>query len=80
MKKGIDFFSVSVYTDSTVKVEVNQGGKTMTFENTLKAELIKAYTDTYGADAWNRMTEQERSNTLHELLGSFLTVVKNRIA
>lgn len=52
----------------------------MTFENTLKTELIKAYTDTYGADAWNRMTEQERSNTLHELLGSFLTVVKNRIA
>lgn len=49
-----------------------------TFEETLRVELIKAYIETYGADAWNNKTETEKSETLHKLLGSFLTVAKRK--
>lgn len=48
----------------------------MTFEQILAQELIKAYVSEYGADAWNNKTEEEKSATLHELLGSFLTLAK----
>ena len=50
----------------------------MTFEQILAQELIKAYVSEYGADAWNSNSEEEKSATLHELLGSFLTVAKRR--
>lgn len=46
------------------------------FEKALAQELIKAYIEAYGHDAWNKQTEEEKSATLHELLGSFLTVAK----
>lgn len=50
----------------------------MTFEETLRTELIKTYIETYGADRWSNMTEEERTETLGHLLGSFLTVAKRR--
>lgn len=50
--------------------------KEMTFEQVLAQELIKAYVNEYGADAWNGKSDEEKSATLHELLGSFLTVAK----
>lgn len=50
----------------------------MTFKETLRTELIKAYIENYGADRWNNMTEEERTETLGQLLGSFLTVAKRR--
>ena len=50
----------------------------MTFEQVLAQELIKAFVSEYGADAWNSKSEEEKSATLHELLGSFLTVAKRR--
>lgn len=46
------------------------------FEGIMKEMLINTYIEAYGADAWNNQTEEEKSNTLHELLGSFLTVAK----
>ena len=46
------------------------------FEKALAQELVKAYVEAYGQEAWNRQTEEEKSKTLHELLGSFLTVAK----
>ena len=42
------------------------------FEETMKTELIKAYTEAYGAEAWESKTETEKSETLHDLLMSFL--------
>lgn len=52
----------------------------MTFEQVMTQELIKAYVEAYGADAWNGQTEEQKQETLHELLGSFLTVAKRREA
>ncbi len=46
------------------------------FEETLKNELIKVYIDAYGTEAWTSQSAQEKSQTLHEILGSFLTVAK----
>lgn len=48
----------------------------MTFETTLKNELVKAYTEAYGRQAWENKTEEEKQQTLGELLRSFLTVSK----
>ena len=48
----------------------------MNFEETLKQELIKAYISEYGREAWESQTADERQTTLHELLGSFLTVAR----
>lgn len=48
------------------------------FEETLKNTLIKAYTDEYGTDAWTSQNDQEKSQTLHELLDSLLTAAKSR--
>ena len=50
----------------------------MKFEETLRTELIKAYISEYGETAWASKTEQEKSETLHELLGSFLAVAARR--
>lgn len=50
----------------------------MTFEQVLKEELIKAYTEAYGQEAWISKSDEEKQSTLHELLGSFLTVARNR--
>ena len=50
----------------------------MRFEETLRNELIKAYVETFGLDSWNNKNEIEKSETLHELLGSFLAVAKQR--
>lgn len=46
------------------------------FERTLKEALIKVYVEEYGLDAWTVKTEEQKAETLHELLGSFLTVAK----
>ena len=48
------------------------------FEETLKNTLIKAYTDEYGMDAWTSQNEQEKSQTLHELLDSLLAAARSR--
>ena len=45
-------------------------------EKVLKQEFIRAYVEEYGAAAWEAKTEEEKSQTLHELLGSFLTVAR----
>ena len=50
----------------------------MTFEKVFVNELVKAYIEAYGVDSWNAKTEEEKSETIHELLGSFLTVAKKR--
>lgn len=44
----------------------------MTFEETLKRELIKAYIEAYGAESWTAKTDVEKSETLHDLLVAFL--------
>lgn len=46
------------------------------FEATLKEALINVYVEAYGLDAWTGKTEEQKTETLHELLGSFLTVAK----
>lgn len=46
------------------------------FEETLKRALIDTYCSEYGEDTWNRKTDTEKAETLHELLCSFLTVAK----
>lgn len=46
------------------------------FENTMKEALIKTYIEEYGEEAWTSQTAEEKSETLHLLLHSFLTVVK----
>ena len=56
----------------------SKGDKEMTFEQVMKQALIEAYISEYGAEAWNNQTEAEKSETLHKLLGSFLTVAKRR--
>jgi len=48
------------------------------FEKVLKNELIKAYVEAYGAQAWESKTDAEKSETLHELLGSFLAVARRK--
>ena len=50
----------------------------MTFEETLRIELIKAYINEYGETAWTSKTEEEKGKTLHELLGSLLAVAARR--
>lgn len=50
----------------------------MNFEEVLKQEMIKAYVAKYGVDSWVNKTEEEKSDTLHKLLGSFLTVAKRK--
>lgn len=50
--------------------------KMKNFEQTMKEELIKAYVEEYGPEAWNTKTETEKTITLHELFTSFLTVAK----
>ena len=46
------------------------------FENAIKEALIKTYIEEYGEEAWTSQTAKEKSETLHLLLHSFLTVVK----
>lgn len=48
------------------------------FAETMRVELIKAYIAEYGFESWQGKSEEEKSATLHELLGSFLTVAKRR--
>lgn len=48
------------------------------FEKVMANALIEVYVKAYGADAWNGKSEEEKAETLHELLGSFLTVAKNK--
>ena len=50
----------------------------MSFEEVLKVELIKTFIGTYGANAWNTKTDAEKSETLHDLLMSFLKVAATR--
>ncbi|MBP3773204.1 MAG: hypothetical protein J6I53_11030 [Treponema sp.] len=46
------------------------------FEETMASELIKVYVDAYGIEAWTSQSDEEKAQTLHELLGSFLAVAK----
>lgn len=48
----------------------------MKFEEVIRTELIKAYVEAYGMEAWETKTAEEQQETLHELLGSFLTVAR----
>lgn len=48
------------------------------FEKAMKNALIGAYIEAYGDNAWNSKSEEEKQETLHELLGSFLTVAKRK--
>lgn len=48
------------------------------FEKAMANALIGVYMEAYGENAWNSKSEEEKQETLHELLGSFLTVAKNR--
>ena len=50
----------------------------MNFTETLKEELIKIYVEEYGQTAWTNKSEAEKSQTLNELFGSFLTVAKRQ--
>lgn len=55
-----------------------RGNKMEKFESTLKEMLISTYIEAYGTEAWTSKTADEKANLLHELLGSFLTVARNR--
>jgi len=48
------------------------------FTKIMETELIRAYTDEYGVDAWESKSDSEKSETLHSLLMSFLSVASNR--
>lgn len=48
------------------------------FTRVFERELIKAYVEEYGQEAWDRQSDEEQGQTLHELLYSFLTVTKKR--
>lgn len=50
------------------------------FEEAMASELIKVYVEAYGEDAWTSQSDEEKAQTLHELLGSFLTVAKRHSA
>ncbi len=50
----------------------------MTFEETLRVMLIKTYIDAYGFEAWDGKSDAEKTETLHELLGSFLAAARKR--
>lgn len=61
------------------KTEPRKDEKTMkNFEKAMANALIQAYVNAYGEEAWESKTEEEKTETLHNLLGSFLTVVKSR--
>lgn len=47
-------------------------------EQVLRSELIKAYIEAYGAEAWNRQTDEEKGQTLHNLFMSFLKVAASK--
>lgn len=47
-------------------------------EEMMRTILVNTYIEAYGAEAWESKTAEEKSETLHELLGSFLTVAKRR--
>jgi hypothetical protein len=48
------------------------------FMRVFEKQMIKAYVDEYGKDAWESKSDEEQSELLHELITSFLTVAKNR--
>lgn len=73
----LDIYYIWCYTHIRNK-EGTQKGETKMFENTLKESLIRTYVETFGQDAWTEKTEEQKTETLHELLGSFLTVAKKR--
>ena len=50
----------------------------MSFEEVLRVELIKTFIGAYGEDAWNAKTDAEKSETLHDLLMSFMKVAATR--
>ena len=50
----------------------------MKFEEAIKEQLISTYIEAFGADTWNSKTEEQKSQTLHELLASFLTVARRQ--
>ena len=61
------------------KTEPRKDEKTMkNFEKGMANALIQAYVNAYGEEAWESKTEEEKTEILHNLLGSFLTVVKSR--
>jgi len=48
------------------------------YEKVMANALIEVYVKAYGAESWDSKSEEEKTETLHELLGSFLTVAKNK--
>ena len=48
----------------------------MMFIETMEKALLSVYIETFGREAWDKQTEEERRETMHNLLGSFLTTAK----
>lgn len=44
----------------------------------LETKLTETYIEVYGAEAWNRQTDEEKGQTLHNLFMSFLKVAASK--
>ena len=48
------------------------------FERTLRDALVDVFVETYGRAAWDSKSDDEKSETLHQLLHGFLKVAATR--